>query len=560
MLNGNGSHTVAASWEEIAARKRHDREVLLSHWADSRALEPAPSNGSITRLTILTPHQIEITSLPAHQIVKAIAGRVYTSVEVVTAFIRAAVIAQDTTNCLTEICFQEGLARAQELDDYQNRTGRTVGPLHGLPVSIKDHIDVRGTDGASGFVGWAYNRIAAKDAVIVRCIRKAGGVIYGKTSNPQSLLAIETNNNIYGRTTNPYNRDLSAGGSSGGEGALIAMRGSPLGVGTDIAGSIRIPALWNDIWGLKPSVGRLPHTGLQGPHEGMDAILGCVGPLAPCLEDLSLFCDSILSEQMAPWNMEAQTLYHPWRRIDHPSDKRLTIAIMMDDGVVLPHPPILAAMEESVRRLKTQGHEIVRWKPYATKESDELLFTLFLQDQGQEYRDHLALSGEPAVPSIEWLLTEKAPLMGLNKPNDVWPLVRLREYFRQAAVDRWTDLEESIGRPVDAILCPGAPSLAPRHDRSRHWMYTAIWNLYDWPAITFPTRHTTVTSSTSSPWPPHAPRSTLEQTVWSEWDPNWYTDAPVGLQLVGRRLQEEKLLADMALIERALSLSSDVAS
>ena len=184
----NGTHG-KPHWEVIAARKRQDREAHLSRWPDSRShISPSTLNVSDARLGILTPRQIEITSLPAHRIVQSIAERTYTSAEVVTAFIRAAVIAQDATNCLTELCFADALDRARELDEYQERTGRTTGPLHGLPVSIKDHIDVRELDSSTGFVGWCYERIAEKDAVIVRCLRKAGAVIYCKTANPQSLL------------------------------------------------------------------------------------------------------------------------------------------------------------------------------------------------------------------------------------------------------------------------------------------------------------------------------------------------------------------------------------
>ena len=315
---------------------------------------------------------------------------------------------------------------------------------------------------------------------------------------------------------------------------------------------LRIPALWNGIYGLRPSVGRLPHTGLQGPHDGMDAIVGAVGPLASTLEDISLFCSVVLSEQMSPWNMEAQTMYHPWQPVLHPPEHKLTIAIMLDDGVVYPHPPVVAAIEESVKRLKRDGHRIVTWNPLATKESDDLLFTLSLQDQGNEYRDHLAISGEPAIPMIQWLLDEKAPSRTLSTPDELWKLAQLRENFRQQALDQWAALEESTGARVDAILCPGAPTLAPRHDRSRHWMYTAIWNLYDWPAITFPTPFVSHDCRPSTAWPPHRPRSDLEAEAWAEWNEEWYVDAPVGLQLVGRRLQEEKLLADMAVVEASL--------
>ena len=285
----------------------------------------------------------------------------------------------------------------------------------------------------------------------------------------------------------------------------------------------------------------------------MDAIIGAVGPLARSLADLSLFCSSILSHEISPWNMEAQTMYHPWKEIFHPSNHKLAIAVMFDDGVVCPHPPILAAMEHTIARLKAEGHRIIPWEPYKTREADNLLFTLLLQDQGEEYRDHMDLSGEPPIPMIDWLLDEKSPRQPVSTPRELWRLSVLREKLRQEALDRWSQLESRLGCPVDAILCPGAPTLAPRHDKSRHWIYTAMWNVLDWPAVAFPIpsiKHDTASPHTS--WPPHGPRSSLEAQVWGEWHDEWYRDAPVGLQLVGRRLQEEKLLADLGVIEASI--------
>lgn len=252
-------------WEVTSRRKQEEREARLQDWPRARAtslVDPSVLDVCSIREKVLSQREVHLTNQTATQLATLIKKRQATAVEVLTAFIKAAVVAQDTTNCLTEIFFEDGLKRAAELDAHQQETGGVVGPLHGVPVSVKDHINIEGIDGASGFVGWAYHRVADKDAVVVQCMRKAGAVIYCKTANPQSLLvrqfaihigkltdsqAIETNNNIYGRTLNPHNRNLSAGGSSGGEGALIAMRGSPLGIGTDIAGSIRSAALQTHI-------------------------------------------------------------------------------------------------------------------------------------------------------------------------------------------------------------------------------------------------------------------------------------------------------------------------
>ena len=179
------------TWQAIAARKQAERESLLV--PDARAthlLSPSLRNVSTLPETsgLLTPRELEIINLTATALASAIATRKYTSVEVTTAYCKSATIAQDATNCLTEICFKAAVQRAKELDEVMERTGKTVGPLHGVPVSVKDHIDVQGMDGSTGFVGWCYNKVVDKDAVVVRCVREAGGIVYCKTANPQSLL------------------------------------------------------------------------------------------------------------------------------------------------------------------------------------------------------------------------------------------------------------------------------------------------------------------------------------------------------------------------------------
>lgn len=177
------------SWQAIAARKQAGREALLRQDARVASSSIARNSSTLAQTSaLLTDREIDIISLPAYSLAERIADRGYTSYEVTLAYCKSATIAQDATNCLTELCFEEGLARARELDAFLEKQGRTVGPLHGIPVSIKDHIDVKGLDASTGFVGWAYEKYAEKDAVVVRCVREAGGVICCKTANPQSLL------------------------------------------------------------------------------------------------------------------------------------------------------------------------------------------------------------------------------------------------------------------------------------------------------------------------------------------------------------------------------------
>ncbi|CCO32839.1 hypothetical protein BN14_06902 [Rhizoctonia solani AG-1 IB] len=239
----HGVDPVESGWEASAARKREDRTNRLKPYArwSLGELAPPPSHKNVTSFVHarLTERERSFLASDVADLAQRLASQECTSLEVTTAFCKAAYAAQELTNCLTEVMFDLALTRAKELDAHISTTGQVVGPLHGVPVSIKEHISIKGEDTNVGFVAWAGKKIAEEDATIVRILRQAGAVIYVKTTNPQGLFVFETSSNIYGYTTNPHNRTLTSGGSSGGEGALVGSRASLLGVGTDLGGSIR---------------------------------------------------------------------------------------------------------------------------------------------------------------------------------------------------------------------------------------------------------------------------------------------------------------------------------
>lgn len=136
-------------------------------------------------------------------------------------------------NCLSETLFQEALAAAEALDQHLASTGKPIGPLHGLPISLKDSFNIIGKDSSLGFSSWV-NDPATYNSILPEILRSAGAVLYVKTNVPTAMMIAETINNVFGRTVNPRNRKLTSGGSSGGESALIAFGGSPIGVGSDI--------------------------------------------------------------------------------------------------------------------------------------------------------------------------------------------------------------------------------------------------------------------------------------------------------------------------------------
>lgn len=278
-------------------------------------------------------------------------------------------------NCLHEVFFDAAIEDARRLDAYFAQHGKPIGPLHGLPVSLKDQFHVKGVETTMGYVGWIGTfegncndaRRCVVESELVRELRSLGAILYCKTSVPMTLMSGETANNIIGYVPNPKNTNLSAGGSSGGEAALIALRGSPCGFGTDIGGSIRSPAGWNGIFGLRPSAGRLPYQGAANSMDGQNTILSVVGPMATTARSLTLLFKGVLSQE--PWLHDPFVVELPWRcdvenevqgmiERSRGGSSELAFGIMHHDGLVRPHPPVERAMRMVERTLKRLGHKV----------------------------------------------------------------------------------------------------------------------------------------------------------------------------------------------------------
>ena len=275
-------------------------------------------------------------------------------------------------NCLHEIFFDAAIEDAKKLDTHFAEHKKPVGPLHGLPVSLKDQFHVKGVETHMGYVGWigtfqgkkGTGREKVFESEMVREFRNLGAVLYCKTSVPHTLMTGETVNNIIGYTWNPKNRNLASGGSSGGEGALIGLRGSPLGFGTDIGGSIRIPAAFNGLYGVRPSTGRMPYEGMANSLDGQNSVLSVVGPLATSVGSLRLALKSLLSQQ--PWLYDPLVHEIPWRDeqekqvhdIIGTSSGGLVFGVIKNDGHITPYPPVQRAIETTIKALKAKGHKV----------------------------------------------------------------------------------------------------------------------------------------------------------------------------------------------------------
>lgn len=198
------------------------------------------------------------------------------------------------------------------------------------------------------------NNIAKQDSALVATLRAAGGVFFCKTTMPQSGMALETVSNLWGRTTNPFNRDLGAGGSSGGDATLVALRGSPIAPSTDMGGSIRVPAAFNGLYGIRPTSDRIPKGGMQNTNTGNLTIKLSCGPVCHSLGDLGLFTKVINAHPSNKYDVTSVPV--PWRTLDY-SGRKLTVGLLTWDGAVMPHPPVLRALAHSKKTLEKAGHE-----------------------------------------------------------------------------------------------------------------------------------------------------------------------------------------------------------
>jgi len=165
---------------------------------------------------------------------------------------------------------------------------------------------------------------------------------------------------VYGLTTNPANRSLTSGGSSGGEGALIALGGSPLGVGSDIAGSIRIPADFNGLYGLRPSYDRIPYQDALNSGLGQESIPSVFGPLSPSIEGIKVFFKAILDGK--PWTRDPYSPRLPWNEDlyqlkEHNGGRNLAFGFLLHDTQTMPHPPVKRAMEIVRKAVLAAGHK-----------------------------------------------------------------------------------------------------------------------------------------------------------------------------------------------------------
>lgn len=392
-----------------------------------------------------------------------------------------------------------------------------IGALHGVPISIKSSIDVAGL-GCEAGTRLRAGQVATHDAPLVARLRNAGAIVLGVTNTPELLMAWETDNLLYGRTNNPWDLDRTPGGSSGGEAAAIAAGMSAGGVGSDGGGSIRVPAHFSGICGLKPTPGRIPSTGHFPASGGPFALIGVVGPMARTVDDLKL----LFEVMQGPHDGDTCAAPVPLRWPNDVEVRKLRIGYFEDDDRTPVTPETRVAVRTAANALRGAGFQVEAFRPQGLPEAQELWKKFFVKVGGMLISPMFEGRESDVSPILKEFLERSAaepPLTGQSL-LDAWIA---RDVLRASFLAQM--------REYPILLCPAAAIPAFRHGE-RSWQidgktveYLDAWSYAEWfnllgnPAAVVP-----VTQSSAG--------------------------LPIGVQVVGRPWQEEQVLAVCAALEQ----------
>ena len=419
-----------------------------------------------------------LRDLPAHEIARLIASGQLSAAEAVERFITRLTVVNDWLNAVAVELFDSARKAAEGVDKAVAR-GEKLGPLAGLPVTIKECFDLAGTASTFGLPS-RRDLLELKDDPYVAALRAAGAIPIAKTNVPQLLIFTESDNPLYGRTNNPWDLERSCGGSSGGEAALIAAGASPLGLGNDIGGSLRIPAAFCGITSIRPTAGRTPDHCGHGLPVGQRGIVAQVGPMARRVDDLTLAL-GILDRARNP-------SLDPGPELGDPADvepSTLRFATFTDDGEFPVAPAARRAVAEAAQMLTAAGAKRVEWQMPALRRVSDLFFACLSADRGEAFKR--LLQGNRVDPRIRsLLLTARMPpwlrrfaAAGLSTIGQRRSATLVRR-FASGTVDDYWQTVEAIGNwrrdflrslqtsdgPIDLILCPAFAVPAQRHGAS----------------------------------------------------------------------------------------------
>ena len=386
-------------------------------------------------------------------------------------------------NAFVQVDTEGALCQARAADEDLRRSEK-LGPLHGVPVTIKSSIEVKGLRAESGTKLRA-GFVATRDAPLVSRLRHAGAVILGTTNTPELLMAWETDNLLYGRTNNPWDLARTPGGSSGGEAAAIAAGCSAGGVGSDGGGSIRVPAHFSGICGLKPTPGRIPATGHFPTSVGPFALLGVVGPMARTVADLKL----LFEVMQGPDDGDPSAAPVPVRWPAHADVKNLRVGYFEEDGRTPVTEETRAAVRTAAEALRRAGFDVRPFRPEGLEQARDVWWQFF------------GMAGAMLLgPMIKGREADLSPIL---KQFSSW-VAAGTPHTAQSLLDNWIlrdvlrmQIFEQM-RDYPVLLCPVAAIPAFRHgERSWEingktvryldaWSYTEWFNLLGTPAAVVP--------------------------------------------------------------------------
>lgn len=408
--------------------------------------------------------------MSATKLAELIRTKKLSSVEVVKLYIARIEAVNPKINAIVAKCYERALQEAAEADTMLAK-GKSKGPLHGVPMTIKDSFDTAGVVSTGGTLG-RKDYVPGKDATVVARAREAGAILLGKSNTPEFTLGgggKGTINLVYGLTKNPYDQGYQPSGSSGGAGAIVASGGSAFDIGSDYGGSIRGPAFANGIAGIKPTLGRLPRTGhivgYGGPFDSFQE----TGPLARRVEDLALLLPILMGPDQWDAMMAPVPLGDPWS-VDL---KKLRVAYYLTNGQVDPTAEIQGTVKQSVGYFNELGCNVTEDRPPKMKELAEIRNKF----NGGDGREH-----------IRRLLKKHGTLQsspGLRLDGDVVSAAEFTQLCEE--MDAIKSEQLAWFEHYDLIVCP-ASNQAPiplDFERPKNWTgasYTSEYNTTGWPA------------------------------------------------------------------------------
>lgn len=503
----------------------------------------------------------ELHERSATDLAAMIAGKEVSAREVLAAHQARVEAVDPALNAVTWRMDEAAAAAARACDDAV-AAGAELGPLHGVPVSIKDQFEVLGTPSTRGLPSRADRRSTREGPLLAR-LRAAGAIPFVKTNVPVMLMETETHNPLYGRTNNPYDLERTPGGSSGGEGALLAARATPLGLGADIGGSLRLPAHYCGIATIKPTAHRLPW-GDNPPDddEWQEAIVPQCGPMARTVADV-VTGFRVLAEPTDGLPLEPFVPPVPVRDPDAVDASGLTVAVLDDDGGLRPSPAVRRAVREAADALVEAGAREVGWDPVPAREVYDLYGGLLGGDGFRHLRR--AIGDDPLSPVTRLLTgaghvprpvarTLGSLLEALGQEGAAGPLRNAGSRSFDAYSDLLLARKQLLRRVArqfhqgpDVLLMPPQALPALRHGAFRDltWTSTTTFfaNLTGLPAGVVPV--TTVRPDEESDRRPGV--DVVARLARA--DERGSAGLPVGVQVVAPWWREDVVLAAMAAIE-----------